>query len=98
MLFTSHFIDGAATYRGLEFHSYGEKHVLPGLLIDATGTAAVMLPLKFLVVTAVVYLLDIAYREDLEETPVLGWLVKVAILVLGLAPGVRDMLRISMGV
>jgi uncharacterized membrane protein len=98
LLFTGHFLDGAATYRGLDFHGYGEKHVVPGLLIDATGTAMVMLPLKFLVVTAVVYLLDVAYREELEETPTLGWLVKVAVLVLGLAPGMRDMLRIAMGV
>ena len=97
LLFASHFLDGTETYRGLDIHGYSEKHVIPSLLIDATGTAAVMLPLKFLVVTAVVYLLDIAYKEDLKETPVLGWLVKVAIMVLGLAPGIRDMLRLAMG-
>ena len=98
LLFVSHFLDGAATYRGLDIHGYSEKHVVPSLLIDATGTAAVMLPLKFLVVAAVIYLLDVAYKEDLKETPVLGWLVKVAIMVLGLAPGIRDMLRLAMGV
>ncbi len=98
LLFAGHFLDGSATYRGLDFHGYSEKHVVPSLLIDATGTAAVMLPLKFLVVTAVVYLLDIAYREDLEESPTLGWLVKVAVMVLGLAPGMRDTLRLAMGV
>lgn len=98
MLFLSHFIDGAATYRGLDAWGYGEKHVLPSLLIDLTGTAAVMLVLKLLVVSAVVYLLDVAFREDMERTPTLTWLVKVAVLVLGLAPGVRDMLRIAMGV
>ena len=98
ILFASHFLDGAATYRGLEAFGYSEKHVVPSLLIDLTGTAAVMLPLKFLVVTAVVYLLDISYREDLEQSPTLGWLVKVAIMVLGLAPGTRDMLRLAMGV
>jgi uncharacterized membrane protein len=57
-----------------------------------------MLVLKFLVVTAVVYLLDVAYREDMQRTPTLAWLVRVAVMVLGLAPGVRDMLRIAMGV
>jgi uncharacterized membrane protein len=98
VLFLSHYIDGAATFRGLDVYGYGEKHVLPNLLIGAAGTAAVMLLLKFLVITAVVYLLDVAYREDLDRTPTLAWLVKVAVLVLGLAPGIRDALRLTMGV
>ena len=37
-------------------------------------------------------------REELRESPTLGWLVKVAIMVLGLAPGIRDALRLAMGV
>ena len=98
LLYVSHFLDGAATYRGIEFHGYGEKHVLPEFLIEVFGTAAVMLPLKFMVVTLAIYLLDVSLREDLKEAPNLAWLVKVAVLVLGLAPGMRDMLRLAMGV
>jgi uncharacterized membrane protein len=98
VLFLSHYIDGAATYRGLDVYGYGEKHVLPNLLIGAAGTAVVMLLLKFLVITLVVYLLDVAYKEDLARSPTLAWLVKVAVLVLGLAPGIRDALRLTMGV
>jgi uncharacterized membrane protein len=98
LLFFSHFIDGAATYRGLDAYGYAEKHVLPSLFIDLAGTAVVMLLLKALVISAVVYLLDVAYREELKESPTLGWLVKVAIMVLGLAPGIRDALRLAMGV
>ena len=98
VLFLSHYIDGAATYRGLDVYGYGEKHVLPNLLIGTAGTAAVMLLLKFLVITMVVYLLDVAYKEDMDRSPTLAWLVKVAVLVLGLAPGIRDALRLTMGV
>lgn len=98
LLFASHFLDGAATYRGIDVHGYSEKHVLPSFLIELTGTALVMLPLKFLVVTLAIYLLDVAYRKDLQEAPNLAWLVKVAIMVLGFAPGMRDMLRLAMGV
>ncbi len=98
MLFASHYLDGAATWRGVDVHGYSEKHVIPSLLIELTGTAAVMVPLKFAVVTFVVYLMEIAYREDLEDSPNLAWLVKVAVMVLGLAPGMRDMLRLAMGV
>jgi len=98
MLFASHFLDGVATWRGIDVHGYSEKHVLPSFLIELTGTAAVMLPLKFLVVVFVVYLMEVALKEDLKESPNLAWLVKVAVMVLGLAPGMRDMLRLAMGV
>lgn len=98
MLFASHYLDGTATWRGIDAHGYSEKHVIPSLLIDITGTAAIMLPLKFVVVTFVVYLMEVAFKEDLEDSPNLSWLVKVAVMVLGLAPGMRDMLRLAMGV
>ncbi|UCC93203.1 MAG: DUF63 family protein [Thermoplasmata archaeon] len=98
MLFASHYLDGVATWRGIDVHGYSEKHVLPSFLIELAGTAVIMLPLKFLVVVLVVYLMEVALREDLEETPNLAWLVKVAVMVLGLAPGMRDMLRLAMGV
>ena len=98
MLFASHYLDGAATWRGIDVHGYSEKHVIPSLLIELTGTASVMLPLKFAVVTFVVYLMEVAFREDLKDSPNLAWLVKVAVMVLGLAPGMRDMLRLAMGV
>jgi uncharacterized membrane protein len=98
LLFASHYLDGAATYRGIDVHGYTEKHVLPSFLIELTGTALVMLPLKFAVVVLVVYLMDVAFKQDLEESPNLAWLVKVAVMVLGLAPGMRDMLRLAMGV
>ena len=98
MLFASHYLDGVATWRGIDVHGYSEKHVLPSFLIEMTGTAAVMLPLKFLVVVLVVYLMEVALKADLEDSPNLAWLVKVAVMVLGLAPGMRDMLRLAMGV
>jgi uncharacterized membrane protein len=98
MLFASHYLDGTATWRGIDAHGYSEKHVIPSFLIELTGTAAVMLPLKLAVVTFVVYLMEVAYKEDLKDSPNLSWLVKVAVMVLGLAPGMRDTLRLAMGV
>lgn len=98
MLFLAHFLDAAATYRGLDVYGYGEKHVVPNLLIQLTGTALVMFPLKALVVGVVVWALDIELRKDLARTPLLGTLARTAILVLGLAPGLRDVLRLALGV
>lgn len=92
------FLDASATYRALDYHSYGEKHVLPNFLIQLTGTAAVMFPLKLIVVGLVLYLIDVEMKEDFKEYKTLIGLVKFAVLVLGFAPGVRDMMRLAMGV
>ncbi len=91
-------LDASATFRALDFYAYGEKHVLPNFLIQATGTAAVMFPLKIIVVGLVLYLIDVEMKDDLKGYKTLVGLVKFAVLVLGFAPGVRDMLRLAMGV
>lgn len=97
-LFAAHFLDGAATYLGIERYGYTEKHVLPEFLIDLFGTAAIMLPLKAGVVFLVIYMLDVVYKDELEENRSLLMLVKLLILTLGLAPGTRDVARIFLGV
>ena len=96
----AHFLDAAATFVGIDHFHYDEKHVLPSFLIDVTGTAAVMFPLKLLIVFAIVYMIDVYYKKELEESGFenLQVLLKLAIIVLGLAPGMRDMLRLAMGV
>lgn len=93
----SQFLDGSATYTGLDFYNYREKHVLPNFFIDHTGTAAVMFVLKFMVLLFAIYLLDVEYKEDMKETPRLRGLIKIVVIVLGLAPGMRDMLRLAFG-
>jgi len=97
LMIFSQFLDGAATFAGLEFYGYREKHVLPSLLIDLTGTAAVMFLLKFLVLLFAIYLLDVEFRKELENHSKLWGLVKLVVIILGLAPGTRDMLRLAFG-
>lgn len=98
LMFFGHFLDGAATYRGIDFYGYAEKHVVPIFLINWSGTAATLLLFKFLMVLALILVLDILFKEDLAKYPYLGNIVKFGVVFLGLAPGVRDMVRISMGV
>ena len=97
-LFFAHLLDGAATAIGVEHFGAWEKHPLPRALIEASGTAFVMVPMKLIVVFLFVWLVRGPFRRDLEETPDLYHLVYLAVLVLGLAPGLRDMLRIALGV
>ncbi|MEW5760096.1 MAG: DUF63 family protein [Candidatus Thermoplasmatota archaeon] len=96
-LLFGHVIDAASTYRGMEIYGYVEKHVLPTFLINLTGMPAIMLLIKPLLILVVIYIIDVEY-EDVRENKELSFLLKLCILVLGLAPGIRDMLRIAMGV
>ncbi len=83
----SHMLDGFETYFGITYLGYWELHVLPRFLIEKFG--AISLPVvKFLVFLAVLYLLDTG-----EESERLRNFVKFVIIVLGLAPGLRDGIR-----
>ena len=98
LILFGHFLDAAATYRALDFHGYGEKHVLSNFLIESSGTALVMFPMKAVAIGAILYVLEIELRDDLKKDALLQGLLRAALLILGLSPGLRDMLRLVMGV
>ncbi len=91
-ILSGHILDGSSTFIAVSMFGYVEKHVLPGFLIDATGPWA-MVPLKIAVIWPVLYLLD----DTVEDIELRNWL-KVVVLALGLALGVRNMLTAAMGV
>ena len=95
LLYFGHFIDGCATYLGIDEYGYTEKHVLPDFFIENFGTAAVMIPLKFVVVTGIIYALET--EKSKEEEPQMVALLLMFLLALGLGPGTRDVLRIMFG-
>ena len=95
ILYFGHFFDGSATFLGIDEYGYIEKHVLPSGFINYFGTAAVMLPLKFLVVTGVIAALE--SEESKEQEQQMVNLLLLFLLTLGLAPGTRDVLRIMFG-
>ena len=95
MLYFGHFFDGSATFLGIEEYGYVEKHVLSTGFINYFGTAAIMLPLKFLVVTGVIAALESEESKEREQQMVN--LLLLFLLTLGLAPGTRDVLRIMFG-
>lgn len=89
-ILVSHMFDGSATFVALSYFSYAEQHVLPNFLIGLTGPW-VMFPLKIFIVWPVLYLID----KYVEEKDFRTWL-KIAVLILGLALGTRDMLKLGM--
>jgi len=86
-------LDASATSYGLTFHPaihYIEQHVVGSNLIEMTGTAFVMFPLKLVVLFPAIYIMQL-YRK--EANPAFWHLVLLAMIVVGLAPGIRDMIR-----
>ena len=86
-------LDASATSYGIDFHphvTYVEQHVVGSDLINLTGTAFVMYPLKLIVLFPAIYVMQM-YRK--EANPTFWHLVLLAMIVVGFAPGVRDMIR-----
>lgn len=90
----AHLFDASSTFIGADYMGYVEKHVLSAFLTNLSGTALVMYPLKIGVVIPALFFID----SYLDEKDNLKNLTKLAILVLGLAPGTRNVLRITLGV
>ena len=88
----AHFLDASATAVALALFSYLEQHVVPRLLIEGFGEPS-MFFLKVAVVFPVLWLID-RYTEEGEFRNFL----KIVVLILGLAPGLRDMVRLMVGV
>jgi uncharacterized membrane protein len=111
-LIAGHMIDGFATFTaicsnpggtcsgagflGLSISDYGEKHPVSKMFLgffDGWGFPA----MKLLLVIAIVILVDQARIKDDEDPDLIG-LVKLAVLVLGLAPGTRNAVRVALGI
>ena len=84
--------DAASTVVGVALYGYGEKHVLPSYLFSIFGPW-VMIPLKFFVILLALWAID-KYEED----EFFRNFVKFAILTVTLGPGMRNTLRLAMGV
>ncbi len=92
-LIASHFLDSSATGFALDLHPihYIEQHVLGSGLIEMTGSAYSMFLLKLVVLVPSIWVLEKFRHEENMES--LWHLIIFAMIVVGLGPGVRDLLR-----
>jgi uncharacterized membrane protein len=95
-ILAAHLFDASSTFIGVDLLGYYEKHVVPTLFIDITGTAAIMYPLKLIIFIPAIYLLDTELTEKKDHT--LKNLIKLVILTLGLSPAIRNTLRMTLGI
>ena len=75
---------------------YLEKHPASNFIME---TWPPLFPIvKFILIVIVIYVFDIVYKEELKNHMNLVNLLKIGIIILGLSPGLRDLLRVTMGV
>ena len=91
----AHLLDAASSYIGIDILDYSGKHVIEGIIVKYTGSAVGMFALKLGILIPVLYLLDTQFDDKDTE---LRNLVLLALIVIGLAPAVRNTLRMILGV
>lgn len=98
----AHLLDGTTSYLSiydpfnLGLPLYGEKHPIPSYLMGISG--GVLYPvIKLVLVMLIIYILDILYAKELERHGDMVNILKIAIIILGLAPGTRDLMRVTLG-
>ncbi|MDR2944579.1 MAG: DUF63 family protein, partial [Methanosarcinales archaeon] len=106
IILASHLMDATSTVIGVEVFGYVEKHVVPAYLIELTGTALVMYPLKLIIFLFVIWILDRVLEKavenesnaDKEQSDSIKNAIKIVIVILGLAPGIRNSIRLFFGI
>ena len=88
----AHLFDASTTYVAVEYFNYYEQHVLPNALNQLFDTYLTLFPMKIIVIVAVLYIID-QYFDDLT----IKNLLKLTVFVLGLAPGLRNILTLILG-
>ena len=89
-------LDGLATGIGIEAFGYTEKHLFSAEIIEFLGSAYGFTVVKLALGMLIWYFFAIANFEHRQQH--LRILVAVAMMVVGMAPGLRDVGRLALGV
>ncbi|MDR3291206.1 MAG: DUF63 family protein [Methanobrevibacter sp.] len=88
-IISAHILDGSSTFVAVDLYGYSEQHVIPNLIYKETLTAVSIFPLKIIVISLSLYVIEKYVDDD-----VIKGLLKLAIFILGLAPGLRNLLTL----
>ena len=89
-------LDGIATWVGIDFFNYSEKHVFSAAIIELFDTALTFAFVKLGLGLIIWYFFAKANFEFRQQH--LRLFIGVAFLVVGMAPGLRDVGRLTLGV
>ncbi len=101
-MLAGHTIDGVTSYLSiydplrLGLPPYLEKHPASNALLTAWPPLYPIV--KVILILLVIYFFDIAYAKEMARYQRLINLLKIGIFILGVSPGLRDLLRVSIGV
>lgn len=91
-IISAHLFDASSTFVAVDVFDYSEQHVLANFIYYLGHTGATMFPMKIIVISLALYLIDEYFDDDN-----LKGLLKLTVFVLGLAPGLRNFLTIAVG-
>lgn len=89
-IISAHMFDASSTFIAVDFFKFTEQHVLSNALYSLTDTGLSMYILKIIVIVAVIYIIDQYIEDETAKS-----LLKLAVFVLGLAPGMRNFLTLA---
>lgn len=95
VLLWSHLLDASSTILGVGYFGYSEKQPIVGAIIDLTGTTYSFAVVKAGIVLLILYAFDEEFFEEFRRLP---YLLLVAVLAVGLGPGTRNTLRMTLGI
>jgi uncharacterized membrane protein len=87
---SAHIFDASSTFIAVDYFGYYEQHVVPNLIYNEVGTAISIFPLKIIVITLALYTID----KYIDDKTIKG-ILKLSVFILGLAPGIRNFLTLS---
>ena len=91
----AHSLDAYGSFIGIDFYNFSEEHILAEFLIKISGTAAILIPIKIIVVSLIIHFIDKSFiRGEISE--LFYKMIKLIIFVIGFGPGVRNSLLITL--
>lgn len=90
----SYLLDSITTYIGVDMAGYTNKHPLSSFITSVFGTAIILIPLSFISVIIVIFLLEKASWKDNNEKYI--WIL--TLIVLGFSMGARNLLAMVFGI
>jgi uncharacterized membrane protein len=95
VLLWAHLTDAFSTVVGVEYLGYSEKQPIVDTVITVTGTTYSFVVVKSAIVLLILYAFDEMFFEEFDRLP---YLLLVAVLAVGLGPGTRNTLRMTLGI
>ena len=95
LIMFGHLLDGSSTFIAHDYYGFYEEHILPNFFISLFGnSAAVMIPIKIIIVTLTLYFMQKWYTEEpkTERNTTIYIMLKLLIFIVGFGPGARNTL------